>query len=332
MEPGEDGSSRALLLAALPVLRGALLADATGSILEVDRSPEAVAFASAERDAPRSARSGAPCPDHLINTKHRPLVVDYDPGNDDDDALGRGDRSRCRRVLHVVPGPATRANVDDESRPVPDGPALARVLSCSPVSASSPRTGADARRARIARDLTSHRAIAREDAADAIGGFQSLSEPEAFAIEYWPLERYKLAQAPPRGELGGRIALITPVVRAGSGRATARVLAERGAHVVVADLNVDRAEGSCRRARRDAWSASRARRRAWTSPVKPPSKTWFTLTSSRYGGLDILVSSAGLATSAPITETTLAEWQSKLRRARARLLPRLRVRRSACSS
>ena len=55
------------------------------------------------------------------------------------------------------------------------------------------------------RDLY-HRAIAVEDAADALGGFRSLSEAEAFAIEYWPLERYKLAQAPPPGELSGRIA------------------------------------------------------------------------------------------------------------------------------
>ena len=67
-------------------------------------------------------------------------------------------------------------------------------------------SGADAAKARIARDLY-HRAIAVEDAADAVGGFRSLSESEAFAIEYWPLERYKLAQAPPRGELAGRVAL-----------------------------------------------------------------------------------------------------------------------------
>src|SRR6201986_193923 len=98
-------------------------------------------------------------------------------------------------------------------------------------------SGPDAGRARVARDLY-HRAIAVEDAADAIGGFLSLSEPEAFAIEYWPLERYKLAPAPPRGELGGKVAVITGGA-SGIARATARALAERGAHVVVADLNAD---------------------------------------------------------------------------------------------
>ena len=77
-EPGEEQIGRALL-AALPVLRGALLADSPGTILEVDRSPEAVAFASAARTGEVS-QVGAPCPDHLINTKHKPLLlVDIDP-------------------------------------------------------------------------------------------------------------------------------------------------------------------------------------------------------------------------------------------------------------
>ena len=98
-------------------------------------------------------------------------------------------------------------------------------------------TGGDAGSARFSRDLY-HRAIAVEDAADALGGFRSLSESEAFAIEYWPLERYKLAQPPPPGELAGRVALITGGA-SGIGRATARELAERGAHVVVADLNLE---------------------------------------------------------------------------------------------
>ena len=41
-----------MLATALPALRGALLADADGVVLEVDRSEEAVAFASSKR-APR---------------------------------------------------------------------------------------------------------------------------------------------------------------------------------------------------------------------------------------------------------------------------------------
>ena len=85
---------------------------------------------------------------------------------------------------------------------VPDRPARTARRARARASGSSP-AGADARRARFSRDLY-HRAITVEDAAEACGGFRSLCEDEAFAIEYWPLERYKLAQAPPRGELAGR--------------------------------------------------------------------------------------------------------------------------------
>ena len=77
-----EGGARPLLETSLPALRGALLADADGLVLEVDRSPEAVAFASSVQ-APRVSQVGAPCPDHLINTKHKPLVVDFDPTADD---------------------------------------------------------------------------------------------------------------------------------------------------------------------------------------------------------------------------------------------------------
>ena len=66
-------------------------------------------------------------------------------------------------------------------------------------------SGADASRARRPATSTAGRSWV-QDAADALGGFRSLSEREAFAIEYWPLERYKLAQAPPGGELAGRVA------------------------------------------------------------------------------------------------------------------------------
>jgi NAD(P)-dependent dehydrogenase (short-subunit alcohol dehydrogenase family) len=166
--------------------------------------------------------------------------------------------------------------------------------------------GSDAGKARTSRDLY-HRAIAVEDAADAAGGFGSLSESEAFAIEYWPLERYKLAQAPPRGELAGRIALITGGA-SGIGRATARLLAQRGAHVVVADINGDGAHEVA-----EELVAAYGLRRAIAvaadvtdeSAVKRAVET----TVLAYGGLDILVASAGLATSAPLTETSLDEWE-----------------------
>jgi rhamnulose-1-phosphate aldolase/alcohol dehydrogenase len=292
----DEGSARALLAHSLPALRGALLADADGVVLEVDRSPAAVAFASSIR-APEVSQIGAPCPDHLIHTKHKPLVVEA--GDDLAAAFRRGVAEYAAWYRGYY-----EANLDEETRQFPIDPAGPRIVLLPGVGIIA--TGPDARRAGLARDLY-HRAIAVQDAADALGGFRSLSESEAFAIEYWPLERYKLAQAPPRGELAGRVALITGGA-SGIGRATARALAGRGAHVVVADRNLDGAEEVA-----SELVAAHGTRRALAVPVDVTSEDAVVEMTQRsvleYGGIDILVASAGLATSAPVTETTLADWE-----------------------
>jgi rhamnulose-1-phosphate aldolase/alcohol dehydrogenase len=297
-----EGDDARLLARALPALRGALLEDADGVVLEVDRSPEAVAFASALRTTEVS-QVGAPCPDHLINTKHKPLVVDWDPEKDGADALTIALRDGVAEYAAWYRAYYER-NLDDETRRFPIDPAGPRVVLVPGIGIVT--SGADAARARFARDLY-HRAIAVEDAADALGGFLSLSESEAFAIEYWPLERYKLAQAPPRGELSGRVALVTGGA-SGIGRATARLLADRGAHVVVADLNTSGAEDVA------AELVERyGTRRALAVGVDVTSEDAVVEMTRRavleYGGVDILVASAGLATSAPVVETSLEEWE-----------------------
>ena len=182
----------ALLAQTLPALRGSLLADAEGVVLEVDRSPVAVAFASSAR-ASEVSQVGAPCPDHLINTKHRPLAVAFDPASDGPADLGAA--LRCGVDEYAAWYREYYAShVDDETRQFPMDPVGPRVTLIPGVGVVT--SGLDAGKARATRDLY-HRAIVVEDAADALGGFRSLSEAEAFAIEYWPLERYKLAQAPP---------------------------------------------------------------------------------------------------------------------------------------
>jgi rhamnulose-1-phosphate aldolase/alcohol dehydrogenase len=301
-ELGED-EGHALLVSSLPALRGALLTDADGIVLEVDRSPAAVSFASSVR-APEVSQIGAPCPDHLINTKHKPLVVAFDPDSDDASALAETFRSGVETYAEWYHGYYER-NLDDETRQFPIDPAGPRVVLVPGVGIVT--SGSDASRARTARDLY-HRAIAVQDAAEAVGGFRSLSESEAFAIEYWPLERYKLAQTPPRGELAGRVAVVTGGA-SGIGRAAARALAERGAHVVIADLNE---EGAHKVAAELVESHGLRRATAVGVDVTDEAAVQRMIADTvlAYGGLDILVASAGLASSAPFTETSLEMWES----------------------
>jgi rhamnulose-1-phosphate aldolase/alcohol dehydrogenase len=297
-----DSEAEDLLTAALPALRGALLADANGVVLEVDRSVEAIAFASAAR-TPEVSQVGAPCPDHLINTKHKPLVIDFDPRRDDAQALREAFRQGVEQYAVWYRAYYER-NLTDESRPFPRDPAGPRVVIVPGLAIVT--SGADARRTRVARDLY-HRAIAVEDAADALGGFSSLSEPEAFAIEYWPLERYKLLQAAPPRELSGRVALVTGGA-SGIGRAAARRLAEVGAHVVVADVNADGAADVAQEIV-DLHGERRARALDMDVTDEGAVDGTFRRIVLDYGGLDVLVCSAGIATSAPVTETTLEDWE-----------------------
>jgi len=298
----DDDEAAALLAQTLPSLRGALLDDADGVVLHVDRSPEAVAFASSAR-APEVSQVGAPCPDHLISTKHKPLVVDFDPDRDDGAALTDAIQAGVSTYADWYRAYYER-NLDDESRPFPRDPAGPRVVLLPGIGIVT--AGRDAAGARNASDLY-HRAIAVQNAADGAGGFGSLTEAEAFAIEYWPLERYKLAQAPPRRELSGRVALITGGA-SGIGRATARRLAEAGAHVVVADLNGAGAESVA-----DEIRSAYGQHRALAVEADVTSEDSVAeMTRSvvlGYGGLDVLVCSAGIASSAPVTETTIGDWE-----------------------
>src|SRR2546430_17488638 len=69
-------------------------------------------------------------------------------------------------------------------------------------------SGKDALMADVAAQLY-HRAIAVMRGAEACGGFISLSDAESYAVEYWPLEQYKLKQAPPEREFARHVVLVT---------------------------------------------------------------------------------------------------------------------------
>jgi len=138
--------------------------------------------------------------------------------------------------------------------------------------------------------------------AQALGEFVSLDAEESFAIEYWPLELYKLAQAPPPGELQGQVALVTGGA-GGIGRAIGDALAAAGACVVAFDLDRAGAE--------DAVEAYGDRGLAVSGDVTSEEAVAaaFAAAVERFGGVDILVSNAGVASSAALEDTSLAEWE-----------------------
>jgi NAD(P)-dependent dehydrogenase (short-subunit alcohol dehydrogenase family) len=166
--------------------------------------------------------------------------------------------------------------------------------------------GKDRRTSGIVDDIY-HHTISVLGAASSFGRYLSLSAQEAFDIEYWPLELYKLTLQPPEKELARRIALVTGGA-SGIGRAAALRLASEGAHVVVADLD---AAGALKVADEVVAASAGGRAIGVGMDVTSEASVRAALEEAvlAYGGLDIVVSNAGIAHSAPIDELDLAEWE-----------------------
>jgi NAD(P)-dependent dehydrogenase (short-subunit alcohol dehydrogenase family) len=170
-------------------------------------------------------------------------------------------------------------------------------------------TGKDALAAQITGDIY-HHTISVIGAAQANSEFTSLTAQDAYDAEYWPLELYKLTLAPPEKELARQVALVTGGA-SGIGKAIAIGLASAGAHVVVTDID---GEGSLAVA--DEINRAYGPGRGISFPMNVADQQEvaraFQELRLAYGGLDILVSNAGIAPVGAIDTLTLAQWQRAL--------------------
>lgn len=139
-----------------------------------------------------------------------------------------------------------------------------------------------------------------------MGRFVSLSENESYNIEYWPLELYKLTLAPAEAEFSRKVAFVTGGA-GGIGSAACRRFVSEGAHVVVADLNVEGAQRIAGEINK-TYGEGRAIAVKMDVTKEEEIQQAFEQTALTYGGVDIIVNNAGLATSSPFEETTLKEW------------------------
>jgi rhamnulose-1-phosphate aldolase/alcohol dehydrogenase len=287
----DDPTRHETLMQLLPAIRGAASSE-RAKLLCVDESPKALEFVSSQA-APALVEVGAPCPDHLVHTKRLPLWIPFDPAVDDVAALFERIRSstadyREAYLAYVSEfGPGTT--------PMDPDPRVVLVQHLGLVGIAPTLAGAS-----LSRDLY-HRAMEVMAGAHAVDRFVSLTAAESFAIEYWPLELYKLSLAPAPRELQGKVALVTGAA-GGIGRAIVDALAELGAAVIAFDLDGEGAESAIAA----LGPAGLAVQGDVTSEAAVAEA--FAATIERFGGLDIVVSNAGIASSATIEETTLADW------------------------
>lgn len=309
----EAARRQEIAAAIAPTLRG-LVSGEKRQILRFEDSDDALEFSSSV-DAPRLTQVGAACPDHLVHTKPWPLLVDWAPDQDGaalEAALRTGVAAYVARYQAYLDANAGQDLDPDAAQPV--------LRAADAVSDPHPRvilipgvgmftTGKDSAMADVAAQLY-HRAIAVMRGAEACGGFISLTDAESYAVEYWPLEQYKLKLAPPEREFARQVALVTGAA-GGIGSAICHRLARDGAHVVLADIDL---EGARRKAAEieQQFGAGRAVAVRMDVTDETSVRAAFAQAALAFGGLDTIVNNAGLASSAPITETSIAEWNRNL--------------------
>ena len=298
--PGADRQAVAARL--MPMIRGLISKD-RHKVGHFDDSPAVLEFVgSAMLDT--LAPMGTSCPDHFLRTKIRPLVVAFDPAKPDLDA------TLATLPQAVADYRAGYAAYYDRCKH-PDSPAL---RDPNAVVYLVPGVGMitfalDKATARISGEFYVN-AINVMRGASAVSTYQGLPEQEAFDIEYWLLEEAKLQRMPKPKALAGRVALVTGGA-GGIGSATAERLLAEGACVMLADIDGAAAE-SVAAGMAKVFGKDIVRSVAMNVTDEAQVAAAYTATALEFGGVDILVSNAGIASSAPIEETTLALWTKNM--------------------
>ncbi len=298
-EPLPEAERRARAAALAPVLRGLASTDRP-QVGHFTDSPAVLDF-TARQKHPALAALGTSCPDHFLRTKVRPMVVDLPPSAPLDEVTAR------LVELHVAYRKDYLAYYDrhaDADTPPMRGadPAIVLVPGVGMFS-----FGADKQTARVAGEFYVN-AINVMRGAEAVSSYSPIPEREKFRIEYWALEEAKLRRRPKPRPLATRVALVTGG-GSGIGRAIAERLAAEGACVVVTDR--DRAA-----AQKVAESLGAGYPHpgdvavAVTSDVTDEASVAgaYLEAALAFGGVDLVVSNAGLSISRPLLETSLDDW------------------------
>jgi len=303
------GERRTIAAQVAPVVRG-LVSTEKRQIVYFEDGDEVLTFASSQ-DAPQLTTIGAACPDHLVHTKPWPLLVEWTPDQDSEAlvaSLHAGVAAYVEKYRRYLEANAQQNLDPDADTPVYRASDAAadphpRVIVIPGVGMFT--TGKDAVMADVSAQLY-HRAISVMRGAEACGGFISLSDAESYAVEYWPLEQYKLKLAPPEREFARHVVLVTGAA-GGIGSAICRRVAQDGAQIVATDIDLAGAEQLAIYLNQQ-FGSGRAVAVRMDVTNEESVRAAFEQAALAFGGIDIIVNNAGLASSAPITETSLAEW------------------------
>jgi NAD(P)-dependent dehydrogenase (short-subunit alcohol dehydrogenase family) len=273
--------------------------------------------------AERLAALGTSCPDHFIRTKIRPLLIAWDPSGDLKEFQTKADEALV----------AYRADYAAyyKSHALPDSPAM---RDASPTVVLVPGVGMfsfgkNKTESRVTGEFYTNAIHVMEGAGAMDEGrcppvlpqagnaaptsafsthqnYVALPPGEAFRIEYWALEEAKIRRQPAEKELSRRIVLVVGGA-SGIGREVVLLAAERGAHVVVADLSLEAAQRVA-----DEAKAIGGKECAVAAKIdirrREAIREALDVTVMAFGGIDLLINTAAMFPSSPDGTVSDAQW------------------------
>ncbi|SEI93186.1 bifunctional rhamnulose-1-phosphate aldolase/short-chain dehydrogenase [Demequina mangrovi] len=290
----EDDARRAKAIALAPVIRGLASYDRP-MVGHFTDDPVVLDFlASAEH--PRLAALGTSCPDHFLRTKVKPMVLDLPADAPVEDAIAR------LHELHEAYRADYQAYYDAHA--TADSPAI---RGADPAIVLVPGVGMfsfgpNKQTARVAGEFYIN-AINVMRGAESLSTYTPISDAEKFNIEYWALEEAKLQRMPKPKSHATRVAFVTGAA-SGIGKAIATRLAAEGACVVIADLDLEKAQAAAAELGTTDVAIGVA------ANVADPEAVAAAMGEAvlAFGGVDLIVNNAGLSLSKPLLETTEKDW------------------------
>ena len=290
VERFEADDARAALHAVGPALRALLATGDRLKVLEFDDSPLAVSMASSPLGR-EFALGGPLTPDQIVYAGSFPLLVEAPAGS-----------SPNHLVEAVTSALAARAATDSAA------PIIVLVRGLGLFAAGDSHAQADTAR-QVYLD-----AVGVSVEAHRMGGVRPLADAEREFIDRWEAEAYRRGVAAGDAVAGRARGLVVVVTGAaqGFGHALAVDIVAQGGHVVLADINADLAARQAT-ALASEFGAGRAVGVALDVTDDASVAACFDEVVRRFGGLDVLVSNAGILRAGGVTTQPVAEFDAVTR-------------------
>lgn len=292
--PADERKEKAAQL--MPLLRG--LASSENQMIGHFTDTEVVLEYINSNDLEKLAPMGTSCPDHFLRTKIQPLVLSLATNEDlsDTDAVFKKLEPAFEQYRQEYADYYTTCKRDNSPAMRDPNPVIIIYPGVGMFSFSK-----DKQTTRVASEFYIN-AINVMRGAEAITEYTSLPRQEAFDIEYWLLEEAKLQRMPKEKPLSRKIAMVTGA-GGGIGKAIADKLAAEGAVVVLTDINEESLKEANATYKRDVSTYAVCDVTSTESIAASFKKACL-----EFGGVDIIVHSAGLAISKALEDTTDKDW------------------------